>query len=194
MKKIVPENASLIPDQAERVFNGIIFDVYQWNQQMFDGTTETFEMLKRVDTLKVLAVTEGKIVVLEEEQPKFGKFMDIPGGRHDHHNESILQASQREMLEETGMSFENWRLIDVEQPFSKAEWFTYLYLAINLSHQDEPNLDAGERISINMMPFDEYRDLAKSHKLRWSPKLFDSLDTLQQLLNLPEYKGKEVDR
>ncbi len=38
-----------IPPNAKRVFKGIIFDVYQWQQKMFDGSKETFEMLKRAN-------------------------------------------------------------------------------------------------------------------------------------------------
>src|SRR5215467_9321922 len=43
MKKLVPEHAILIPEHAERVFQGKIFDVYQWPQKLYDGSTATFE-------------------------------------------------------------------------------------------------------------------------------------------------------
>lgn len=33
-----------IPSTAKRVFKGIIFDVYRWEQEMFDETTSTFEI------------------------------------------------------------------------------------------------------------------------------------------------------
>lgn len=194
MKKVVPENASLIPEQAERVFKGQIFDVYHWQQEMFDGTFETFEMLKRVDTLKVLAVVDGKLVVLNEEQPKFGTFTDVPGGRHDYENETNLEATQREMLEETGMTLKSWKLLDVEQPMGKAEWFTYVYLATDLLDQTEPVLDAGEKINVEFMSYDEYQRLGKAKKLRWWPSVLDNVQSLEELLALPEFKGKEIER
>lgn len=193
MKKIVPKNAHLIPKDAERVFSGTIFDVYHWQQEMFDGSFETFEMLKRVDTLKVLAVVDNKLVVLEEEQPKFGTFIDIPGGRHDYEQESNLEAAKREMLEETGMTFKQWRLIQVEQPMGKAEWFCYLYLAFDLENQIDPVLDAGEKISVIKMSLDEYRALRKDSKLRWWPEILDEVGSIEELLNLPEFKGKEIE-
>ena len=31
-----------LPEQAKKVFDGEIFDVYQWDQEMYDGSTETF--------------------------------------------------------------------------------------------------------------------------------------------------------
>lgn len=194
MKKVVPLNAHLIPDNAVRVFKGTIFDVYHWQQEMFDGSLDTFEMLKRVDTLKVLAIVDEKLVILEEEQPKFGTFIDIPGGRHDHENESNLDAAKREMLEETGMTFKNWRLIDVEQPMVKAEWFSYLYLAYDLDQQVEPVLDAGEKISVNYITLDEYRGLRRDPKLRWWPEVLDDVMSIEDLLALPEFNGKEIER
>ena len=61
MRKFVPATAKLIPEEAKKVFQGEIFAVYQWPQEMFDGSFATFEMLRRADTVKILAV------VTEEE-------------------------------------------------------------------------------------------------------------------------------
>lgn len=48
-KRTLPDNAIMIPEQAGCVFHGEIFDVYQWQQEMFDGSYERFEMLRRPD-------------------------------------------------------------------------------------------------------------------------------------------------
>jgi hypothetical protein len=61
VRAVVPKNAKVIPKQAQRVFKGQIFDVYQWPQKLFDGSTQTFEMLKRPDTLTVLAIKNDKL-------------------------------------------------------------------------------------------------------------------------------------
>ena len=39
-----------LPKNAKRVFKGKIFDVYQWDQKMFDNSVEIFEKMKRTDT------------------------------------------------------------------------------------------------------------------------------------------------
>src|ERR1700691_3967497 len=119
MRSYIPSDARLIPDQANCVFRGKIYDVYQWQQQMFDGSFETFEMLKRPDTVKALAIKDDSLVVLEQEQPGSKLFFDLPGGRHDVASETELEAVKREMLEETGLTFGSWKLIEVTQPFSK---------------------------------------------------------------------------
>ncbi len=101
MRQVVPADAKLLPPQAKRVFEGIIFDVYHWQQQLFDGSYTTFEMLKRPDTIQVLAVRDNQLVILEEEQPGHPAFYGVPGGRHDQPAESELDAARRELREET---------------------------------------------------------------------------------------------
>lgn len=193
MKKIVPHNAKLVPSHAKRVFQGVMFNVYQWDQEMFDGTTETFEMIGRADIVEILAVVDGKIVVLSEEQPMIGKFMDIPGGRHDHPEDTHLDAAKREMLEETGMSFKNWRLVQVSQLHSKNQCFIYFFVATDLIDTVQPKLDAGEKIDVNLLSFDEYRKLRDEGKLRAWPAILDKINSVEEILELPEFEGKEVE-
>jgi ADP-ribose pyrophosphatase len=45
-----------IPPHASKVFSGIIFDVYQWDQQLFNGKIATFEALTRSSTVIVIPV------------------------------------------------------------------------------------------------------------------------------------------
>lgn len=193
MKKLVPHNAKLIPAHAERVFEGVIFNVHQWQQEMFDGSTETFEMLSRPDIVDVLAVIDGKLVIIHEEQPVIGEFIDIPGGRHDHPEESHLSAAKREMLEETGMTFKNWRLVDVVQEPGKIQCFLYIFLASDLVDTVEPKLDAGEKIEVEQVELSEYRKLKEQGKLRSWPSILDKVDSIEDILALPEFKGKEVE-
>lgn len=56
MRKYVPDGAKLLPKETKKVFSGVISEVYQWPQKLFDGTTATFEMIKRPDTVKIVAV------------------------------------------------------------------------------------------------------------------------------------------
>ena len=47
-----------MPEHAKKVFSGVMFDVYQWEQEMYDGSTATFEKLTRPDTAQVIPVTK----------------------------------------------------------------------------------------------------------------------------------------
>lgn len=105
MRKIIPKDAVLIPDAANRVFKGVVYDVYQWEQELFDGSHATFEMLKRPDTASVLPVVDNKVVILNEEQSHRGFKITFPSGRVDPADTSMLETAQRETFEETGYRF-----------------------------------------------------------------------------------------
>ena len=196
MKKLIPSDSVLIPVGAERAFKGKIFEVYQWSQEMFDGSKEMFEMLKRPDTTAVICVVDGKILVLDEEQPNSGKRQSFPGGRVEPNDESIVAAAQREVLEETGYSFQNWKLVKVWQPHTKLEWFVHLLLAWDELEQQDTAHEAGEKIAIEELTFDEVKQLVinKAGHLGESLAVFESVNSLEELLALPEFVGREIER
>lgn len=187
MRSKLPKRAVLVPENATRVFKGIIYDVYHWEQTLFDGTTTTFEMLKRPDTVKVIAVKDNKIVVLEQKQPNQGLFYDIPGGIHDRDEEDELEAVKRELLEETGLTFQTWKLLNIVQPHNKIEQFVYMFLATDFITQQSQQLDAGEKISIDFMSFEDAKERLSSSKGRFLPKEIERANSLNDLLGLPEY-------
>jgi ADP-ribose pyrophosphatase len=196
MKKVIPADAVLIPDQAERAFQGMIFDTYQWPQKLFDGSEHRFEMLKRPDTVSVICVVEDKLLVIDDEQPHLGSRQSFPGGRIDDTDATVEAAAQREILEETGYSFENWRLIKVSQPYRKMEWFVYLFVAWDVAEKREPVLDPGEKIDVSQLSFDDVKALVMQGKgyLGESVDIFEKAGSLDGLLNLPGFQGQEVDR
>ncbi len=150
----LPPKPILIPEAAECVFRGELFDVYQWPQTQFDGTVETYEMLKRPDTVYIVAIDGDEIIVVDEEQAngdvRTGK---IPGGRVDDSDESILAAAKRELLEETGLEFQDWHLLMISQPEPKIEWFKYVFVAQHKIAEHKPKHDGGERISVRRADF-----------------------------------------
>lgn len=185
MREFVPKNVSLIPDNAKCVFAGKIFDVYQWPQELFDGTTETFEMLRRHDTVKIIAIKDDKIVITKQKQPGKDWFYDFPGGRNDHPEENELAAAKREMLEETGMSFCSWRLVEVHQPFAKIDWLVYTFLATDFVSRGQQNLDGGELIEVEEVDFARIKELCDSGELYTGGSWAKECDSLEALKNLP---------
>ena len=196
MNKLVPKDAVLIPDNAKHVFKGQIFDVYQWPQKMFDGSEHIFEMLKRPDTVTVIPIVNDKILTIEDEQPHTGMKLSFPGGRVDADEANTLTAAKREVKEETGYAFANWKLVNVTQPHSKLEWFIYFYIAWDGKLVAEPQLDVGEKIILKELSFNEAKNfvVTKSGYLGESMDVFEKARSLEDLLNLPEFIGKEIDR
>jgi len=155
-----PKSKQPIPDNAKKVFSGVLFDVYQWEQELFDGTKTLFEKLKRPDTVVVFPVLDdGKIILTEQEQPGKEPFIGATGGRVDE-GEDILEAAKRELLEESGYEASEFVLWDAQHPTSKIDWVVYTFIAKGLKKVADMNLDAGEKINLKLVNLDEFIEIA----------------------------------
>lgn len=152
---------SQFPDHAKKVFDGVIFDVYQWEQELYDGSTATFERLKRPATLLVIPEVEGKIAIADQEQPQKGRFLSLLGGRQDN-DEDPLEGTKRELLEEAGLVSDNWELWHKVQPYNKIDWTIYIYIARGCKKTASQNVDAGEKIDVQTLTFEEFIDAVLS--------------------------------
>ena len=161
MKSTRPESIQPIPQNAKLVFKGKVFDVYQWDQELFDGSRAIFEKVKRADTVQIIPVTEdGRILMINEMQPgKNNRFVGIPGGRMDE-NETPEDVARRELLEETGYVAEELVLWISSQPHSKVDWAAYVFIGKCCKKVGEPNLDPGEKIKLKSVSFDQFLDIA----------------------------------
>lgn len=195
MKKIIPYGSILIPDPAELVFKGKHFDTYHWPQQLYDGTTTTFEMLKRRDTVQTIAVKDGQLVLIDEQQVRHEPNRHFPTGKVDP-GEDWLTGAKREMREETGMQFNNWKLINVVQPNDQIEWFVVTYLATDCTAVGKPELEGGEKSTVYLADFTMVKTQIEAGRddLKHSYQLFRTLSSLHNLLDLPEFQGQAVDR
>lgn len=155
-----PQSKQPIPDNAKKVFGGVLFDVYQWEQELFDGTKTLFEKLKRPDTVVVFPVLDdGKIILTEQEQPGKEPFIGATGGRVDE-GEDILEAAKRELLEESGYEASEFVLWDAQHPTSKIDWVVYTFIAKGLKKVSDMNLDAGKKIALKLVSLDEFIEIA----------------------------------
>jgi ADP-ribose pyrophosphatase len=196
MKKLVPTDAKLIPDQAQQVFGGVIYDVYQWDQTLYDGSSAKFEMLRRPDTVEAICITDDKIIVLDDSQPHYGSKLTLPGGRVDDSDDSIEAAARREIKEETGYEFGQLKLIRAVQPHFKIEWFIYLFVAWDVSAKGEAHLDAGEKNTVSELSFAEVMELANQGAgyIGGVRDILTEAGSIQGLIDLPAFTGRTVDR
>ena len=176
----LPKSKQPLPEHAKMVFKGAVFDVYQWEQELYDGTHKTFEKLKRPDTVVVFPVLDdGKILLTEQEQPGKEPFIGATGGKVEE-GEDILEAAKRELLEESGYEAEEFILWDAQQPISKIEWAVYTFVAKGLRKVADLSLDGGEKIKLRTATLDELIDIATGetnqifYEKEIVPKLYDA--------------------
>ncbi|MBN1263211.1 MAG: NUDIX hydrolase [Candidatus Pacebacteria bacterium] len=156
MKIKEPASKQPIPPHAKRVFKGKIFDVYHWEQKLFDGSTATFEKIKRQDTVNVFPVTkEGKIILSQQRQPGGKGFIGCLGGRIDK-GETPLETAKRELLEEAGLKAKTWLLWDARHLLGKIDWAIYTFVAKDLKKVGKIQSDAGEKIKLIQVSFEQF--------------------------------------
>ena len=173
-----PKPKQQIPDNAKRVFKGIIFDVYQWEQELFDGSKTIFEKLKRLNTAETIAIVGNKILIQIEKQPSWTESRpSIPGGRIE--KDEPLEAAKRELLEETGYISKDWVLWTEIDPVFKIEYTVFSYIARNCVLEKEPNIDAGEKIETRLVSFNEFMRIATEDALFYSPEIVPNLLRMQ---------------
>lgn len=179
-KRDLPENAILIPDIASKVFMGKIFDVYQWEQRLFDGSTTTYEMLRRPDTVLVIALDDDdQVIVMREQQSGLPpREVRVPGGKVNVDDESTLAAVQRELFEETGIRMKQWVFAEVVQPEIKLEWFIHVFVARGIASTGMAQTDAGEKIDLGRM---SYEVLRQDNFDRRRVSIFEKITTTEQL-------------
>lgn len=68
-----------IPENAKKVFSGVRADIYQWNQKMYDGSTEIFERIRFSDGAFVVPILKnGNILLTLQQQPARKPFISLP--------------------------------------------------------------------------------------------------------------------
>lgn len=150
-----------IPTHARKVFEGHLFDVFQWRERLYDGTDAIFEMASRPDNVIVIGVSDdGLLLAILQRQPAVAApFFDFPGGRVERH-ETPAAAATREMREETGFISNELDLIFEFQPSDRVDSVTYVFLATGLRQVDLPQPDGGERLEVVWISLERAKSIA----------------------------------
>ena len=165
MKKDRSYRKSTVPENAKQVFEGKLFDVYQWEQTLYDGTTDIFEKVVRTDTTVVYPVlSDGRILLVKDSQPHRNEIITAPAGRLEE-GETPEEAISRELLEETGYAVERLEPFYTVQPYEKFDWIVHVFIGKGCRKVQEPKIDAGEKIELMPVTFDEMITLAIDGKL-----------------------------
>lgn len=176
-----------LPKGATKAFQGTIFSIWQWPQEVYDGSIRTFEKAQRADTVFVLPVMDdGRIMLIIDEQPHRGPILTLPAGRMEE-GEDPASAIAREFLEETGYEAGSWTPWYSYQPVGKIIWNLHGFIARDLVHTKDADPGAGERITIKPHTFEEFIEAVRSEKI-----LDYKLKSIILEALLDEFKMKEL--
>ncbi len=155
-----------IPPHAQKVFQGKLFSIWQWEQKLYDGSTWTYERAKRNDAAHVTGVLpDGRILLAEDEQPDRPALITPPGGLVEA-GESPAQTAKRELLEETGYSVGKLLFWRSYGPGGKVDFRIHSFVGHNLTKTARPRPEAGEKIKPLLLTFDEFLALGNNPKMR----------------------------
>jgi ADP-ribose pyrophosphatase len=157
-----------LPENAKLAFKGERFEVWQWEQTMYDGSTAIFEKVWRAPTVNVIAVTDGKIIIEDQDQPGREDKITIPSGVSE--NDDFLEEAKRELLDETGFKSDDWELFHEEIKDGKVLWDSHYFVARNCVKVQEQELDGGEKISVRLISFEDFLDLVDNPKFHIAPE------------------------
>ncbi len=180
-----PESRQPIPPEAKKVFTGVIYDAYQWQQPFFDGSTATFERLRRHDSVVILPVTaEGRVLVAREQQPGSAWYQTLPCGNVDS-GEAPDIAARRELLEETGYAPAELDFWFAHQVESRVDWAIFVFIAKACKKVAPQNAGPGERLELREISFDDFLKLATAddfQNINIAPKLLKAaLDPVEMI-------------
>lgn len=155
------------PPNAKRTFHGHLMDFWQWEQPIYDGTTDIYETVTRPDTVAVIPFLDAKTVLLtRQEQPsKPEPFLDVPGGRVDP-GEDLETAVRREMAEETNKTADRWMEWHRLAHRSLFRFEEGLYVATDIRETAAHPAEPDEKIELLPTTWDELVTLCLQRKLR----------------------------
>lgn len=150
-------------------------------------------LLESTDWVNVVPVrSDGKLVMIYQYRSGIGEItIEVPGGIVERDEDSFT-AAQRELMEETGYSSQNWSYLGAVQP--KPAIHNHLchhWLALDVEKTDEMALGAGEDIQVVSLTVEEVRGEFIGGRLRHALAL-SALSRVPVESNLGQVSGERA--
>jgi hypothetical protein len=146
-----------LPVHAQEVWWWNLFKVYTWQQELFDGTTTTFETVVQEDAVLMIVVHEWKIIVAKEFQPHFTEPKTWLLGWRLPWGEDPLSHAKVELLEEAGMVSDDITLLGKQVMNWNMKRNRYHYVVKNPKIVAKQSLDVWwETLELMAIGFEEF--------------------------------------
>lgn len=146
--------------------------MWQWQQELYDGSFATFERIARPDYAYAVGVMEDeRLLLIKDEQPDRDWVITPAGGKVDA-GETPTEAAKREFQEETGYRVGELNDWFSYRPNTKLDMEIHAFVARNLELTGKTALEPGERIELTPYTFDEFLQLGENPRMRdWMLKI-----------------------
>jgi ADP-ribose pyrophosphatase len=130
----------------------------------------SFYVMEYPDWANAFCLTkDGKVVMVKQYRHGLGEEgIELPGGVVEE-NESFEEGVKRELLEETGFSFEKIEYLgNISANPSTTNNLMHMFLATGGEKVAEQSLDEEEEVDVLIMTLAEVKLLVREHKIRQS--------------------------
>lgn len=142
---------------AEDIFEGKILHVQKHTVILPNGNEASREIIRHIGAVCVIPVTDDGKVIIERQfrYPINSVITEIPAGKLDAATEDRLDAAKRELLEETGITADEWIDMGIYYPAAAySDEKITMYLAKGL-HKGQQKLDDDEFLNIEEIPLSD---------------------------------------
>ncbi|MDR2388080.1 MAG: NUDIX hydrolase [Deltaproteobacteria bacterium] len=126
-----------------------------------DGQEKTFATLRSPDWVNILPITEnGQAVLVNQFRHGSGEFsLELPGGLSEP-GQSALETAQRELMEETGYSSDDFTpLCSIRPNPALFDNFIHTYLAKKAKKTGPTQFDENEDLDLVLVPVEKLKSL-----------------------------------
>lgn len=173
--KKIKEKFIKIKDKSSGLDKKIVLKTFE----LPNGLVENFYVNKEKDSVKIVAFTKNKeLILVEQYRPTIEETtIELPGGGIEvDSDDSRKQAALRELREETGYTSNMIEFLNVENYSLYSTGKRYTYLAFDCEKISEQDLDPTEFIKTKLIPLDEIKKDLKDGKIGGWGFIYMALD------------------
>ncbi|TMI86097.1 MAG: NUDIX hydrolase [Bacteroidetes bacterium] len=154
---------------SEYLFKDLWFTVRKDRCETPDGKIiDPYYVYEFPTWVTALALTEeNQVILVKQYRHAIGDIsLEIPGGCVDDTDKSFEDAIARELLEETGYSFQKFIYLGKisPNPSTNTNWM-HMFLATGGKKTHEQKLDHNENIEVELCSIDELKNFLKTNRI-----------------------------